>query len=79
MFIILLLGDIESNPGPTTTDDISKAISVVHLNARSIRNKLEFLFEEFSDHDILYFTETHLDDNVSTNYLLSQSSIFYPL
>ena len=76
MFIILLSGDIDSNPGPTTADDISKATSVVHLNVRSIRNKLEFLFEEFSDHDILCFTETHLDDNVSNNYLLSECSNF---
>ena len=73
---ILLSGDIESNPGPVSADGYLKEISVVHLNVRSIRTKLELIFNDFSDHGILYFTEMHLDDNVSNNYLLSECSNF---
>ena len=73
---ILLSGDIESNPGPVSADGYLKEINVVHLNVRSIRTKLELIFNDFSDHDILCFTETHLDDNVSNNYLLSKCSNF---
>ena len=73
---ILPSGDIESNPGPVSADGYSKEISVVHLNVRSIRTKLELIFNDFSDHDILCFKETHLDDNVSNNYLLSECSNF---
>ena len=71
---ILLSGDIESNPGPVSADGCLKEFSVVHLNVRSIRTKLELIFNDVSD--ILCFTETHLDDIVSNNYLLSECSNF---
>ncbi|MCU7958324.1 MAG: endonuclease/exonuclease/phosphatase family protein, partial [gamma proteobacterium symbiont of Bathyaustriella thionipta] len=58
-------GDIETNPGP---DNIHE-LSILHLNIRSIRNKLDFIRDSFSDFDILCFSETHLDANVSTDTL----------
>ena len=76
LIIILLSGDIESNPGPMFADENLKLISIAHLNVRSIRNKLELLFTDLSDHDILCFTETHLDDKVSDSYLLNECSNF---
>ena len=76
LIIILLSGDIESNPGPMFADENLKVISIAHLNIRSIRNKLELLFTDLSDHDILCFTETHLDDKVSDSYLLNECSNF---
>ena len=45
-------------------DENLKVIIIAHLNVRSIRNKLELLFTDLSDHDILCFAETHLDDEV---------------
>ena len=70
----LLSGNIESNPRPISADGYLQKISDVHLNVRSIRTKLELIFNDFSDYDVLYFTETHLDDNVSNNYDLSECS-----
>ena len=60
ILILLLSGDIEVNPGPMTRSDTSGILSILHLNVRSIRNKLEYVFDYFSDHDIMCFTETHL-------------------
>ena len=68
-FVILILllqpGDIETNPGPENVHDLS----ILHLNIRSIRKKLDFILDHFSDFNILCFTETHLDANVSTDML----------
>ena len=68
LIILLLLlhaGDIETNPGPENVHELS----ILHLNIRSIRNKLHFILGIFSDFNILCFPETHLDDNVPTEML----------
>ena len=69
--VLLQAGDIELNPGPETLHDLS----LLHLNIRSIRNKVEYIVDNFLDFQILCFTETHLDANVSTD-ILSLSSTF---
>ena len=53
--LLLLSGDIESNPGPT-----ENCLSIIHSNIRSIRNKIEFIKNHLLDFDVLCFTETHL-------------------
>ena len=63
-FFFLLSGDIELNPGPDY-----KALSVLHLNVRSIRNKLDYVASNLCNFDILCFTETHLTDVVPDNVL----------
>jgi len=63
-FFLLLSGDIELNPGPDY-----KALSVLHLNVRSIRNKLDYVASNLCNFDILCFTETHLTDVVPDNVL----------
>jgi len=63
-FLLLLSGDIELNPGPDY-----KALSVLHLNVRSIRNKLDYVTSNLCNFDILCFTETHLTDVVPDNVL----------
>ena len=57
--LLLLSGDVELNPGPDliTNDDLG-ALSLIHLNIRSIRHKLDYIFETLSDYDILCFTES---------------------
>ena len=64
-FILLLSGDIEVNPGPI----INNVPDILHLNVRSIRNKIAHLNSIVHDFDILCFTETHLDSNVSNDNL----------
>jgi exonuclease III len=63
----MLSGDIESNPGPGTTND---CLSILHCNIRSIRNKFDYIKDSFLDNDIICFTETHLDNSVTTEYIL---------
>ena len=52
MCILLLeAGDIERNPGPGT----DSAVSILHVNVRSIRNKIKYIQDNFMDLDILCF------------------------
>lgn len=53
LLLILLSGDVSENPGPgldhsNQTDNLS----ILHLNIRSIRNKLEYIKDTFSDFNI---------------------------
>ncbi len=67
VLLILLGGDVAENPGP---DNLAESLSILHLNIRSIRNKLSYIEDTFVDFDILCFTETHLSDQIDTSSLL---------
>lgn len=73
--LLLVCGDVEKNPGPDTPVS-SGELSLLHLNVRSIRNKIDYIFDNLADHDILCFTETHLDNQVSDSHLLNETSDF---
>ena len=60
--------DIHSNPGPDSYEIHS--LDIVHLNTRSIRNKLKFLPNLVESFQIACFTETHLDADVSSSNLI---------
>ena len=64
--MLLQAGDIERNPGPS---EIPQDLAIAHLNIRSIRNKLDYIRDNFLDFDILCFSETHLDDLVPLELL----------
>ena len=51
-------------------------LSVVHYNVQSIRHKIDLLFAEFSQFDIISFTETWLEETFPSSELLFKS--FYP-
>ena len=75
--LLLISGDIESNPGPLNSSEaIQGVVSILHLNIRSIRNKLKYIFETLSDNDNLCFTESHLDERVTDTHVLSECSKF---
>jgi hypothetical protein len=57
----LLSNDVAENPGP---DNKVGDLTVFHWNARSVRNKIEYL------ETIVCITESHLDDKVSTQDIL---------
>ena len=63
--LLLMCGDIETNPGPT----FSHRISVIHSNIRSIRHKMNFIKDNLFDFDILCFTETYLDASIEDSSL----------
>ena len=77
VLILLLLeaGDIEMNPG---ADTINSFLSILHSNIRSIRNKFDYVTENFLDFDILCFTESYLDANITTESLIMSSKYDIP-
>lgn len=64
--LLLLAGDIERNPGDPP-DVVDCSLSILHSNIRSIRNKIAYVTEVISEFDIVFFTETHLDQRVQNN------------
>ena len=72
VLILLLLeaGGIESNPGPNPEN----TLSVLHLNIRSIRNKMDYLRDNFTDFEVACFSETHLDMAISSDALSISNS-----
>ena len=73
--MLLISGDIESNTGPLNSSEaIQGVVSIFHLNIRSIRNKLKYIFETLSDNDIFCLPESHLDERVTDTHLLSECS-----
>ena len=63
--IIELSGDVHKNPGPTE----NKEISIIHINARSLENKVDLIEVEAKDHDIITLSETWLVNNEEKNRL----------
>ena len=75
--LVVLSDDVETNPGPSN-DVQTSSLSILHLNIRSIRNKYEFIKDNYLDCDILCFTESHLSDNVNDELLILEGfSTFY--
>ena len=44
-------------------------VSILHCNIRSLRNKLDYILDNFCDFDLICFTETHLDSTISSENL----------
>ena len=59
--------DIHSNPGPETNKIHS--LDIIHLNTRSIRNKLDYLSNVVDSFQIACFSETHLDTDIDSSNL----------
>ena len=60
LIIIQLLlqtaGDIHLNPGPPCRVQ-PKELSIIHINARSFRRKLDLLDSEVTDHDVITISD----------------------
>ena len=74
--LIALSGDVELNPGPDNLRE--HCASILHCNIRSIRNKIEYIVDNFCDYDCLCFTETHLDDSVDNANILLTNEFSIP-
>ncbi|MCN4145105.1 MAG: endonuclease/exonuclease/phosphatase family protein, partial [Thiohalomonas sp.] len=72
---MLEAGDVESNPGPRR---LTHDLSILHLNIRSIRNKLDYIKDNYLDFDILTFSETHLEANVLSESLVLSDNFSEP-
>ena len=53
-------------------------MSILHLNIRSIRNKLEYINENLIDFNVFCFTETHLDVNVNNEDIFNEGFNLVP-
>ena len=68
LFLLLLLvlgNDVHPNPGPYDYE-----LSIFHLNARSVRNKLSYVEDIASESSIICVTESHLDTNIIDNDII---------
>ena len=66
--LILLAGDVQPNLGPMSQEN-AFLLSILHCNIRSIRNRLDFIRNEFLDFNIICSTETHL------NYIITNDNL----
>ena len=63
---LIIAGDVELNPSPgeTPVNFEDHCLSIVHGNIRSLRNNVDCISNIIEDYDIVFFTETHLDNLV---------------
>ena len=75
--LIALSGDVELNPGPENLCE--HCVSILHCNIRSIRNKIEYIVDNFCDFECLCFMETHLDNSIDNAniHLTNEFSVPY--
>ena len=82
--LILLSGDIESNPGPNSVksltdttlsslDSLSNHLSIMHLNIQSLVPKLDLVEGESVAYDILVFSESWLKPEVREDSILIEN------
>ena len=74
---ILIIGDVETHPGPgtynsntpvnITINNVDNYISICNINIRSVRNKLHFLQNFADEYDIFCVTESHLNVNINND------------
>ena len=73
--LLLRAEDIEANPGPSRIDTRSE-LCIIHLNARSIENKIDLIEAEASQFDIITVSKTWLSQiNMNTSIHLTK---FHP-
>ena len=68
LFLLLLLvlgNDVHPNPGPQNYE-----LSIFHLNASSVRNKLSYVEDIASESSIICVTESHVDTNIIDNDII---------
>ena len=71
-FILLLICmDIERNPGPNENENnIVNTLEIFHLNARSMRNKLNYIHDIADTFHILCIAETFLDNSITMDSII---------
>ena len=73
LYFMLLIGNIELNPGPNSCSksDQSKVcygpLRIAHVNTCSFFPKVDLVDLELSDHDIVLVSETHLSEDIENH------------
>ena len=84
LMCLLLSGDIEMNPGPSTTSDSSvndtfeflqlrELVTFSCINVQSVQPKLDILEAEMGDRDIILITETWLKPTVPNSSVMLEN------
>ena len=74
VMLMLLAYDIEQNPGPNNPRQAE--LSILHLNIRGIRNKIDYIKDNLLDFHIL--CETLLDQQIMNDSLFLSDSFDKP-
>ena len=73
-FLILMMGNIEPNPGlnnPSNQPQLSPGpVQIVHMNVCSLLPKIDLVELELSNNEIILLSETHLNDDVTNWHYL---------
>lgn len=82
ILLVLLCGDIETNPGPSESSSISDSSEDIYenlriqdlvtfssINVQSVQPKIDILGAEFGDRDVILVTETWLKPNIPNSVL----------
>ena len=68
LYYILLIGHIESNPGPNIVSGKPNlkngSLKIAHINACSLLPKIDLIELEMSNNDIILVSETHLSQDI---------------
>ena len=67
--LLIISGDIETNPGPINVPNHD--LCVVHVNARSLKNKIDLIEAESHQYDIITISETWLERNDNCSLLIT--------
>ena len=76
--LLLRAGDIEANPGPSRTDTRSD-LCIIHLNARSIKNKTDLIEAQANQFDIITVSETGLSQNDTNTSIHLTTNVHPPI
>lgn len=68
LVLLLICMDVHTNPGPSMDEIYS--LDIIHLNTRSIRNKVDYLSNLVESFQIACFSETHLDAETESSSLI---------
>ena len=57
LFLLLLIccGDVHPNPGPSIIDQSNR--NIIHINVRSLKDKIDVINVEFHDYDVICVSE----------------------
>ena len=70
IMLVLLSGDIHLNPGPSSNQKTTSTISIIHINANRIKNKLSQIELKTKDIDIITISETWLTQDIPDDNMM---------
>lgn len=60
LYFLLIIGGVEINQGP----ELNSNIKIVHNNVCSLLRKIDIIYNDLSEYDIIAIIEIHLDQSI---------------